>query len=188
MGETGQDTKIHPRPRIGDAKFETSRGVIIDPAVEAGFGDARRRGDGATGGCRIQGDSEKHHWWSWRRELQGNLEARRWQSRRIRIQEDLKRRQKGGTLGAGSQGNLEACDEGPLKDGRFEETWRTVAGTVGRRGARETRRLNRRPEGLMRGSVCCEIIVIERPETKVSGLFVFLAEGDAHLVFETTVH
>lgn len=56
MCKTWQDTKIHPRPRTEDAKFETSRGVIIDPAVEAGFGDARRRGSDTTGGCRIRGD------------------------------------------------------------------------------------------------------------------------------------
>jgi hypothetical protein len=30
MCKTWQDTKIHPRPRTEDAKFETSRGVIID--------------------------------------------------------------------------------------------------------------------------------------------------------------
>jgi len=79
----------------------------------------------------------------------------------------------GGTEGAGSRGNLGACCKGPLKDGRREETRRTIAGTVGRRGDGETRSLNRRPEGLMRGSGSWGYTVIERPETKVSGLFVF---------------
>jgi len=115
MCKTWQDTKIHPRPRTEDAKFETSRGVIIDPAVEAGFGDARRRGSGITGGCRIRGDP--------------------------------KRRRNGGTEGARNRGNLGTCCAGPLKDERFEETRRAIAGAVGRRGDGETRSLNGRPKG-----------------------------------------
>jgi len=69
MCKTWQDSKIHPRPRTEDARFETSRGVIIDPVAEAGFGDARRRGGGTTGGCRIRGNLEKHRRRSWRREF-----------------------------------------------------------------------------------------------------------------------
>jgi len=43
-----------------DAKFESSRGIIIGPAVDAGFGATRRRVDGAAGGCEIRGNSEIH--------------------------------------------------------------------------------------------------------------------------------
>jgi hypothetical protein len=43
-----------------DAKFESSRGVIIDPAVDAGFGVTRRRVDGTAGGCEIRGTSKIH--------------------------------------------------------------------------------------------------------------------------------
>jgi hypothetical protein len=35
---------------VEDAKFESSRGVIIDPAVDAGAGATWRRIDGAAGG------------------------------------------------------------------------------------------------------------------------------------------
>ena len=64
MCKTWQDTKIHPRPRTEDAKFETSRGVIIEPPwkqdsgtledvetvqpEDAGFGETRR-GVGTAG-------------------------------------------------------------------------------------------------------------------------------------------
>jgi len=60
MCKTRFDTKIHPLPRTEDAKFESSRGVIIDPAVDAGFGATRRRRSGTAGGCEIRGDSEIH--------------------------------------------------------------------------------------------------------------------------------
>jgi hypothetical protein len=60
MCKTRLDTKIHPLPRTEDAKFESSRGVIIDPAVDAGFGATRRRRSGTAGGCEIRGNSEIH--------------------------------------------------------------------------------------------------------------------------------
>jgi hypothetical protein len=43
-----------------DAKFEENREVIIDPAVDAGFGETRRRRDGKAGGCGIRGNSANH--------------------------------------------------------------------------------------------------------------------------------
>jgi hypothetical protein len=43
-----------------DAKFEDSRGFIIDPAVDAGFGATRRRIDGAAEGAEIRGNPEIH--------------------------------------------------------------------------------------------------------------------------------
>jgi hypothetical protein len=43
-----------------DAKFEENREVIIDPAVDAGFGETRRRRDGKAGGCGIRGNSVTH--------------------------------------------------------------------------------------------------------------------------------
>jgi hypothetical protein len=52
--------KIHPRPRTEDAKFESSWGVIIGPAAEAGFGALRRRRSGTAGGCGIRGNPEIH--------------------------------------------------------------------------------------------------------------------------------
>lgn len=54
------DMKIHPRPRTEDAKFESSRGVIVGPAVDAGFGALRRRRSGTAGGCEIRGNPEIH--------------------------------------------------------------------------------------------------------------------------------
>jgi hypothetical protein len=41
-----------------DAKFEENREVIIDPAVDAGFGETRGRRDGRAGGCGNRGNSE----------------------------------------------------------------------------------------------------------------------------------
>ena len=128
MCKTWQDTKIHPRPRTEDAKFETSRGVIIEPAVEAGFGDARRRGGGATGGCRIQGNLEK----AWKREDSKSRDLSLKHSRKMPDSGRPEEASEGGTVGVRSRGNLGTCCEGPLKDGRFEETRRTVAGTVRR--------------------------------------------------------
>ena len=43
-----------------DAKFEDCRGVIIDPAADAGFGATRRRKGGKAGGCEIRGNPEIH--------------------------------------------------------------------------------------------------------------------------------
>jgi hypothetical protein len=43
-----------------DAKFEEKREVIIDPAVDAGFGATRRRGDGRAGRCGNRGNSGNH--------------------------------------------------------------------------------------------------------------------------------
>ena len=43
------------RAWVEDAKFDPSQGVIIGPAVNAGFGDARGRICGGTGGCRKRG-------------------------------------------------------------------------------------------------------------------------------------
>jgi len=43
-----------------DAKFEESREVIINPAVDAGFGATRRRRDGKAGRCGNRGNSENH--------------------------------------------------------------------------------------------------------------------------------
>jgi hypothetical protein len=60
MCKTRLGTKIHPLALPEDAKFESSRGVIIDPAVDAGFGATRRRIDGTAGGCEIQGDLRIH--------------------------------------------------------------------------------------------------------------------------------
>jgi hypothetical protein len=56
MCKTRRDTKIHPLASPEDAKFESRWGVIIDPAVDAGFGATRRRMDGAARGCETQGD------------------------------------------------------------------------------------------------------------------------------------
>jgi len=49
-------TRRFIRGSAEDAKFEESREVIIDPAVDAGFGATRRRRDGTAGGCGIQGN------------------------------------------------------------------------------------------------------------------------------------
>ena len=43
-----------------DAKFEENREVIINPAVDAGFGATRRRRDGKAGGCGNRGNSGNH--------------------------------------------------------------------------------------------------------------------------------
>jgi hypothetical protein len=43
-----------------DAKFEENREVIINPAVDAGFGATRRRRDGRAGGCGNRGNSGNH--------------------------------------------------------------------------------------------------------------------------------
>jgi len=43
-----------------DAKFEENQEVIIDPAVDAGFGETRRRRDGKSGGCGNRGNSVTH--------------------------------------------------------------------------------------------------------------------------------
>jgi hypothetical protein len=43
-----------------DAKFEEDREVIIDPAVDAGFGATRRRRCGKAGGCGNRGNSGNH--------------------------------------------------------------------------------------------------------------------------------
>jgi len=43
-----------------DAKFETSRGFIIDPVVDAGVGATRRRKDDTAGELKIRGNPEIH--------------------------------------------------------------------------------------------------------------------------------
>jgi len=43
-----------------DAKFEENREVIINPAVDAGFGATRRRRDGKAGRCGNRGNSVNH--------------------------------------------------------------------------------------------------------------------------------
>jgi hypothetical protein len=43
-----------------DAKFEENRGVTVNPAVDAGFGETRRRRDGKAGGCGNRGNSGNH--------------------------------------------------------------------------------------------------------------------------------
>jgi hypothetical protein len=49
-------TRRFIRGSAEDAKFEGNREIIIHPAVDAGFGETRRRRDGKAGGCGIQGN------------------------------------------------------------------------------------------------------------------------------------
>jgi hypothetical protein len=53
-----EDSSAASKPE--DAKFECSWGVIIDSAVDAGFGDARRRRCGNAGRCGVRGNSITH--------------------------------------------------------------------------------------------------------------------------------
>jgi len=43
-----------------DAKFEDRRGFIIDPVVDAGTGETRRRKDDIAGEMKIRGNSKIH--------------------------------------------------------------------------------------------------------------------------------
>jgi hypothetical protein len=115
-----------------DAKFESSREIIIGPAVDAGVGATRRRMDGAAGGCEIRGNSEIHQPVSAEgARIWGNPETHRRYSRKMQEsgQPDdsssvlLEERRFGATWKFGS---------GMPKDARFEETRRSIAGSAGR--------------------------------------------------------
>jgi hypothetical protein len=67
-----------------DAKFEASRGVIIDPAAVAGFGVTRRRRGGNARGREIRGNSEFKPLAQPRARIRGNLEICRKQCRKMR--------------------------------------------------------------------------------------------------------
>jgi len=124
-----------------DAKFGSLREVIVGPAADAGFGDARRRRSGTTGRCEIRGNPEIHRRHGWRRAFgvtwrfdsgdaggcksRGNPELHRRDRRKVRGSRRL------GTPSVGADRR------------RFRATWRFTVGIAGGcriRGNPETHR------------------------------------------------
>ena len=127
-----------------DAKFEASRGVIIDPAAVAGFGVTRRRNGGNARGYDIRGNSEVEPLAQPRARIRGNLEISRKQCRKMR---DLGRPKDSSEAGQEERGRGATrgfARPAPLKDARFGVTRRSIAGRAGRCGARGDSRPHRK--------------------------------------------
>jgi hypothetical protein len=115
-----------------DAKFELSRGVIIDPAVKAGFGETRRRGYGATGGCENRGNLGIHRQRCRRSGESGQPEDQQQaalEEVKIRGNPKIQRRESWKVREPGQPGDPPT---GTLRERGFGATRRLTVGTAGR--------------------------------------------------------
>jgi hypothetical protein len=115
-----------------DAKFEASRGVIIDPAAVAGFGVTRRRKGGNARGREIRGNPEIQPLAQPRARIRGNPETCRRQCRKMRDLGRPKASSEAGREERGRGATRGFARPAPLKDARFGETRRSIADIAGR--------------------------------------------------------
>jgi len=138
-GRNGRDSVGHEDssaacPRMQSSK--ASRGVIIDPAAVAGFGVTRRRSGGNARGCEIRGNSEIQPLAQPRAGIRGNPETCRRQCRKMRDLGRPKASSEAGREERGRGATRGFARPAPLKDARFGETRRSIAGRAGRCRAR----------------------------------------------------
>ena len=195
MCKTRLDTKIHPRRKPEDAKFEEKRGVIIGPAVDAGAGATRRRESGTVGGAKIRGDPEIHQ--RHRRRVRnsrrlGDPPDGAAEGTKIRGDPENRRRHCRKMWNPGRPGDSSQGETGRHEIRGNSKIRQTVAlkrigdsrqlddpspAKPGDAGGGETRSLTSRLMGRCMVQVTCEVTIIETPETPVSGVFVFRDRG-----------
>jgi len=182
MCRSRQEAKIHPRPRRG-CKVCFQSGSQIVPAKTAGYGNsreaARRRSNGAAGGCAVRGNSWSHPLGGSRgSERAGNRGLTVGTAGRCAMRGNSRTHQRlGGIAEEEMRGNPEIHRLRCRRIARFEATRSSIAGTAEDASREATRGRIGKLNGKMHDPSNLWFTAIKAPETPVSGALIFAARA-----------